>query len=187
MNAVLAKKYTPDDLLTMPDDGIAYELVNGDLVEKSVSFESDLIGGEVFSKLKAFTATNPVGRAIPETTYQCFADEPDRVRRPDASFIRTERMPSILPRGHCRIAPDMAAEVVSPNDVYEDVEARVREFFAAGTKLIWVVLPRQRTVRVFRTDGTITDVGPTGTLSGEDVIPGFSCPVADLFASVQSM
>jgi len=181
MNAAMAKSYTPEDLLRM--NGERYELVDGDLVEKGMSFRSDKIGGRIYYRMEQFCETQPIGRANPETSFQCFPDAPNRVRRPDASFISFDRLPADVAEtdGHCRIVPDLVAEVVSPNDLYSDVEEKVAEYKSAGVRLIWVVNPPARTVRIHRKDGTVTDVGPTATLSGEDVLPGFTCPVAALF------
>jgi Uma2 family endonuclease len=89
------------------------------------------------------------------------------------------------PRGHVKLAPDLAVEVVSPIELYEEVEARVNEYLAAGVKLVWVVSPGSRTVLVRRPDGTCHAVGAAGELSGEDVLPGFACKVAELFVSVR--
>lgn len=77
--------------------------------------------------------------------------------------------------------PDLIAEVVSPNDSYEDITARVADFKAVSVKLIWVISPETRTVLVRRADGSCAELDETGTLSGEDVLPGFACPVAELF------
>lgn len=104
------------------------------------------------------------------------------MRRADASFIHKDRLPLIEElQGHCPVAPDIAAEVVSPNDLYYEVEEKVEEYLDAGVKLVWVVNPPTRTVRVHRADGTVTDLGEEDELSGEDVLPGFRCRVRDLF------
>ena len=71
--------------------------------------------------------------------------------------------------------------MVSPNETYEEVEAKVAEYRSAGVKLIWVISPKSRTVVIRRLDGTCAELNEAGTLSGEDVLPGFACPVAELF------
>src|SRR5712691_9992647 len=163
MNAVMTKSYTPEDLLQM--NGERYELVDGDLVQKGMSFRSDKIGGRIYYRMEQFCETQPIGRANPETGFQCFPDAPNRVRRPDASFSSFDRLAADVedPEGHCRVAPDFLVEVVSPNDLYSDVEEKIDEYQSAGVRLIWVVNPPGRTVRIHRKDGTVTDVGPTGT------------------------
>lgn len=180
--STVAKRYTPEDLLTMPDDGRVYELVDGELAEKAMSTESDLIGGNVFHQLKLHADRSNAGLAAPEMYYQCFPHDPDLVRRPDASFIRRERLVGIRPHGHCRIVPDLAVEVVSPNDLFEDVREKVKEYLAAGVRLVWVISPRTRTIEVYRIDGTVSDIDEKGELSGEDVLPDFRCHGAAIFA-----
>ena len=72
-------------------------------------------------------------------------------------------------------------EVVSPNDLYGDVEAKVDEYLRVGIKLVWVVDPRTKAIRIHRANETIQDVGLKDELSGEDVVPGFRCAVQDVF------
>ena len=78
--------------------------------------------------------------------------------------------------------PDFAAEVVSPKDRSERVQQKIMDYKDAKVRLIWVISPETRTVLIRRLDGTCAEVGEAGELSGEDVIPGFTCKVADLFA-----
>jgi Uma2 family endonuclease len=175
--------YTADDLLRMPLCK-GYELVDGKLQELHVGAESSYIGGQLFALLLAYCRTKRLGWVFPpETSYQIFfPDRPNLVRKPDTSFVRLGRLPNErLPKGHIQLAPDLAAEVVSPNDLYYEVEEKVAEYRTAGVRLIWILVPPTRTVLVRRLDGTATEIGEGGELSGEDVVPGFTCRVADLF------
>lgn len=86
-----------------------------------------------------------------------------------------------LERGFLRIAPDLAVEVVSPNDTVYEVDEKVEELLAAGVRLVWVLNPETRIVEVHRLDGTVSKLHVADELSGEDVLPGFTCPVAELF------
>ena len=100
----------------------------------------------------------------------------------DASFIAAHRLTrDDLPTGHCEIVPDLAVEVISPNDLYSDVETKVDEYLQAGVRLVWVIDPGTESVRVHRLNGSVQDLSSRDPLSGEDVVPGFSCPVAKLF------
>lgn len=183
MNVVTTKtSFTPEDLLTLPD-GDQYELVDGRLVERNRGFRSGRIAGELFWLLKNHCKVNALGWVLPsDVGYQCFPDDPDRVRKPDVSFLRKERLPvEQEPEGHCRLAPDLVIEVVSPNDLFEEVTGKVEMFLSAGVLLVWVVDPDQRRVSVYRHDGTGTILRPEDELSGEDVLPGFRCRVGDLF------
>jgi Uma2 family endonuclease len=175
-------RYTPEDLLAMPD-GKNYELADGELVERNMGWESSWIGGRLHHFLSAYCEANRLGWVAPgDASYQCFPFPSDQVRRPDVSFISIHRLtPDHKPSGHCRIAPDLVVEVVSPNDLYLDVEAKVAEYLEAGVCLVWVVNPPTRSVRVHRKDGTLADLEASDELSGEDVVPGFRCQVAEIF------
>jgi Uma2 family endonuclease len=184
MSTVATKqRYTPEDLLTMPD-AVSYELVNGELVERNMGWKSSEIGVDVAFLLKAHCKAHGLGWVVgADASYQCYPDAPKKVRKPDVSFIRLDRMPAEeKPEGHCRIAPDLAVEVVSPNDLFYKVEDKVEEYLTAGVRLVWVVNPPTRTVHVYRADGTTTKLREADELSGEDVVPGFRCRVSELFA-----
>ena len=175
---------TPDDLLKMPD-GDRYELVDGHLVECDMGSRSSHVGGILFRMLGDYCAEHRLGWTYPaDCGYQCFADDPKRLRRPDASFIRLGRLPGEqTPDGFIRIAPDLVVEVLSPNDLAYETGRGVEDFLRAGTRLIWVVNPDTRTVLVYRGDGTIQGLREQDELSGEDTLPGFRCRVGDLFVS----
>ena len=181
--AAAPKRYTPQDLLTMPD-GDRYELVDGQLVERNMSFWSSYVAGEIYRLLSSHVRENQQGWVLPEgTSYQCFPDSPTKVRKPDDSFIRRERLTlaQATEEGHISIAPDLAVEVVSPNDTAYDIAVKVQELLAAGVRLIWVVIPADRRVEVHRLRGPGTILRENDELTGEDVLPGFRCRVGDLF------
>jgi Uma2 family endonuclease len=174
---------TPEDLLRMPD-GDRYELVDGQLVEHAMSTWSSYVAGKVYGRLDSFCQANPRGWVLPEgTSYQCFAGSPSKVRRADVSFIRGDRLSleQATGEGHLPIAPDLAVEVISPNDLAYDVDAKVEEFLQAGARMVWVVNPQTRTVEVHRPQTTGTILRENDDLDGEDVLPGFRCRIADLF------
>ena len=86
-----------------------------------------------------------------------------------------------LPKGHVRIPPDLAIEVVSPNDLASDLDEKVEDYQKAGVELVWVIQPESRTVSVYRSDGSVSRLHQDDELSGEEVIPGFRCQVRSLF------
>src|SRR5436190_19066510 len=123
MTAVVTReRHSPEDLLSMPD-GDRYELVHGELVERNMGTESSWIGGALFARLWNFNAGARLGHVLPaDTGYQCFDEDPARVRKPDASFIPLGRLPGErLPRGHARAVPALVVEVISPNDGFSEV------------------------------------------------------------------
>ena len=184
MGTIATKQhYTPEDLLAMPD-AVSYELVDGKLVERQSGWKSSCIGASVAVLLMTHCDAHGLGWVVgAAASYQCYPDAPNKVRKPDVSFVRLERMPpGEEPEGHCRIAPDLAVEVTSPNELYDAIENKVEEYLMAGVRLIWVVHPSTRTVRVHRADGTLALLWEADELSGEDVVPGFRCRVSELFA-----
>ena len=175
------KRYTPEDLLTMPD-GKLYELVDGRLVERKMSIWSSYVAGVIFDLLNSFCRENRLGWVFPEgTSFQCFPALPGRVRKPDVSFIRFQRLAlaQATTEGHCPVAPDLAIEVISPNDTAYEIDDKVREFLDAGGPLVWVVNPEQRTVEIHRASGPGAILRENDEISGEDVIPRFRCRVGD--------
>src|SRR5262249_41139751 len=145
MSVVADKTYTPEDLLSMADRK-NYELVDGHLVERNVSVLSSWVGGQVYFGLHAFLGEHFLGWAWPaDQGYECFADAAGKVRKADVSFIRKERLPEgLTSAGSLSIPPDLAIEVVSPNDLAYDVAAKVEEYLNAGVPLIWVIDPEVR-------------------------------------------
>jgi len=181
MTIAPGKTYTPEDLLSL-QDAVNYELVDGNLVERKMGSESSVIAGIIVTILSNFIRGKRMGYvAGADCSYQCFADAPDKVRKPDVSFVAAGRLPGDRPpKGHTKIPPDLAVEVISPNDLAYEIEDKVAEYLAAGVKLVWVVNPASRTVRV--------QSGPNGailrsddTITGADVLPGFECRVAEFF------
>ena len=172
----------PEDLLRMPE-GDRYELIDGIPREKPMGAESDEIASTLNTLLKNFVRQHRSGHVYgSQTGYRCFPGQPKRVRKPDTSFVAAGRLPNDkTPKGDIDIAPDLVVEVVSPNDSYEEMAIRVGDFKSAKVPLIWVVSPETRTVLVRRLDGTCAELDATGTLSGENVLPGFTCTVAELF------
>lgn len=183
MNSVaIETKYTPEDLLALPDEK-DYELVDGNLVERNVSALSSWVGGKFYRYLDVFVEANNLGTAWPaDVGFRCFPDDPGKVRKPDAAFIRRERFSTNdLAEGYVRIVPDLVVEVVSPNDLAVEVEEKVEEYLQAGVLLIWVVYPETRTVHIRRADGSIGHLRLEDELHGEAVLPGFRCALANFF------
>lgn len=176
-------RYTPADLLRLPD-GERYELIDGQLVERDMSLWSTYVAGRIYRLLSNHAPADQSGWVLPEgASYQCFPDDPTKVRRADVSFIRLERLPlaQATEEGHIPIAPDAAVEVMSPNDLAYDVDEKVEDYRRAGVSLVWVVNPKARTVVVHRRQGVGAVLYEEDELSGEDVLPGFRCRVGELF------
>ena len=103
-----------------------------------------------------------------------------KLRAPDVAFVARERVGVIRERGYAELAPDLLAEVLSPDDRPAEVLAKVADWLAAGTKIFWVVDPERREARVHRQDGSLSILGNDDSLDGEDVLPGLTCPLQDV-------
>jgi Uma2 family endonuclease len=186
MTIAETKTITPSDLLAMPD-AVDYELVDGQLVQRHTGSEASAVALAIDSLLRAFVKAHHLGHLFTtDCGYQCFPDSPGKVRKPDVSFVRTGRLPDERPpKGYIRIAPDLAVEVLSPGDTAEEVEEKAKEYLGAGVRLIWIVSPTTHSVRIIRPANS--PLGPSGaasekdTVSGEDVLPGFTARVAEFF------
>ena len=179
-------RITPEELLNLPDD-VSYELVDGKLVNRNSGMRSSRIAATIGGLIGMFLLDR-LGMVFgPDGSYQCFPDAPDKVRKPDISFIRFGRLPGDrAPRGHCPIPPDLAVEVISPGDLAYEVDQKVLEYLKAGVPLVWVVNPDTQTIRIHRPRsspaGSVSELTDTDTITGEEVLPGFSCPVKEFFA-----
>lgn len=175
---------TADDLLTMPD-GDDYELIEGRLVERMMGSRASYFGGNAFCLIAEYCDDHRLGWTFPARCgYQCFPEDPNCVRRPNASFMRFGKLPGeILPEGHCRIAPDLVVEVSSPNTLDYETGRKVEQYLRAGVRLVWIVNPEIRTVLVYRADGSIQGFRERNELDGEDVLPGFRGKVSALFTT----
>jgi len=173
---------TPAMLLEMPD-GVNYELVDGHLVERNVSGLSSLVALEVGRRLGNHLESigSPGWVFGTDLGYRCFADRPNKVRKPDVSYVPRDRVRlKELETGFLRIPPALAVEVVSPNDLAEDLQIKLKEYLAAGVRLVWIIYPRARSARAVGLDGVSAELGQDDSLDGRDVLPGFACRVGEL-------
>jgi Uma2 family endonuclease len=174
---------TPEELLAMPDGG-HFELIDGELTERNMSLLSSRVAVRLARRLDVHCEEHDLGWVVDaECGYACFPWKPGRIRRPDVSFIAAGRLPSLEERseGYVTIPPDLAVEVVSPNDRVGELDEKVDEYLRAGVRLVWVVRPAARAVQVFRGDRSESWLWAADELSGEDVLPGFRCTVDELF------
>ncbi len=181
--AIVESTITPEDLLKIRDRPMP-ELVDGQLVERPpMGMRSDAIASRLGRWIGNHVDSHDLGFVCgAQGSYQVFPDDPRKVRIPDVSFLKKERMPAgPLPEGHCRIVPDLVVEVISPNDQASDLNAKIEDFLNAGVPLIWIADPRTCTIQIFRADGSVERLRTGDSLDGENVLPGFRCEVARIF------
>ncbi|HEX8339900.1 MAG TPA: Uma2 family endonuclease [Tepidisphaeraceae bacterium] len=183
--AVAVPPPTQDAMATFlhpPEDG-KYELVDGLIVRLEVSNISSWIASEIARLLGNFIHGKSIGWVMTEADIVCFPwIKNPHGRRPDVAFFKLDRMP-VLTDGAATVAPNIVVEVVSPSDNVRYLEQKVAEYLRAGVERVWIVEASTRTVRVQRPDGSGNILPDSATLTGEDVLTGFSVAVADLFPS----
>lgn len=160
-----------------------YELLDGVLVRKPMVFEDSVL--EVRLALSVGNFVIPRNLGVLFLTNRPFRVAPGQVRLPDIAFVTRAKFRRRR-RGEAisRLVPDLAVEVLSRSNTKREMDRKLREFLAAGTRLVWHVDPRKRTVRVFTEPGRSTLLGAGDTLDGGDVLPGFTLPLRELFAEL---
>jgi Uma2 family endonuclease len=175
---------TAEELLALPTGmGRRYELVQGELKTMSpAGSRHGQIALRLGALLQQFVRSHGMGAVVGAETGFILRRNPDTVRAPDAAFIAQARIPSGgLPAEYFPGAPDLAIEVVSPSDGAAEIEHKVNEYLAAGTQQVWLVYPEDRTVYVCGTQEKALRLTVASHLDGGTVLPGFTCPVSELF------
>lgn len=173
---------TADELLRLPDLGRC-ELVRGRLVMMApAGFRHGRVAASLTAALEDFVSERGLGVVTAaETGFQIERD-PDTVRAPDVAFLRRERVPPEEPAGFFPGAPDLAVEVLSPDDRASEVNGKVQQWLEAGCGAVWVVDPQTRTVTVYSSPDRIEVLRSSDVLTGGSVLPGFAIPVEQIFS-----
>ncbi len=175
---------TAEELLRLPNEPVRHELIRGELITMTpAGFGHGALVLRIAGPLWQHVESNRLGLVLAAETGFRLESQPDTVRAPDVSFVRRERVPEgSLPTTFFAGAPDLAVEVLSPDDRVFEVEQKIADWLAAGAAAVWVVNPKTRTVTVHRPGAAIETLSVHDTLGGADVVPGFRLPVADVFA-----
>jgi Uma2 family endonuclease len=186
MTAAVAEKkvWTEAELQALPGDGYNHEVVNGELVmSPKNNFEHENICGRLYFALENFNRQHRLG-AVLGSSAGCWMKNRN-CRAPDISFIPKDRLTSLGFKFSTRKffpgAPDLAIEVLSPSNTRTEIDERLRDFFASGTQLVWVINPQDESVEVCHSFTQRSLLGPGGELDGEHLLPGFRIPLADVF------
>jgi Uma2 family endonuclease len=169
---------TDEELLKLPKDGYKRELVDGKIVMSPAGYRHGRVIIRLATRLAAFCGQHGLGDVLDSSTG--FRLPSRNLRVPDVSFVARGRVSEPPPEGFAELAPDLVVEVLSPGDSPRLILDKVGEYLGAGARLVWVIDPETRGAAVYRSLTDVKRVPPAGTLDGEDVLPGFSCPLADI-------
>jgi Uma2 family endonuclease len=181
--SIRAALITADDLLNMPDSGMRRELIQGELREMTpTGFEHGCVAGNFSGPLVGYVRDMKLGVVCVSEPGFILATDPDTVRAPDVAFVTRERVASLTNVvRYFPGAPDLAIEVISPNDAYSEVEEKVECWLEAGCRMVVVANPRNRTLKVYRSRAEISLLTIDDSFDGGEVVPGFSLPVRQIF------
>jgi Uma2 family endonuclease len=173
---------TAEELERRPEDDYRYELVEGRLIRMSpVGYQHGAVVARLMFLLMRHLESTHQGYVATEVGFK-LASTPDTVRAPDVSFVRSSRIPSPTPRGFFHGPPDIAFEVLSPDDRPADVRTKVDEYLSRGVRLVVVVDPDNQSVTCRRAGlAPVTGRTPEDVLDLDDLMPGFKCQLRDLF------
>jgi Uma2 family endonuclease len=156
-----------------------YEVVDGIMEEKMAGGKHGRTIMRLGARLQMHVEARNLGDIYsPDTTFQIGQNE----RLPDLAFVSVERIPEEgVPEGKWEIAPDLAIEVISPNDPWEKVNSKVAAYFAAGVREVWLVSLGQRTISIYNSPTQIRILKEDDELTSEELLPGFSCRLSEIF------
>ena len=183
MTLATEKLLTAADLLRLDSQGVRGELIQGILCQ---TMPTGLTHGEVVmnlgGELRRFTKPRRLGRIVGSDSGMLLERNPDTVREPDIAFISAQKLPlDVRLSGYFEGAPDLAVEVVSPSDSPQDVYHKARMWISFGVPLVWVVNLKTRTIEIHRPGQPLLTLSEDDTLDGGEILPGFTCPVRDIF------
>jgi len=177
-------------LVSEHEEGLAvqdeplYEIVNGQRVDlPPMSAYATWLASHLHGRLGSYVEAKGLGTPVAAMLFVLDAEH-DLCRRPDVAFVSTARWPldRVLPMtGDWEVVPDLAVEVISPNDVFKDVLAKVREYFHYGAQVVWVIAPEERQVYVYDAPTHVRILTGQDEVTGGEVVPGFRLPLRQLF------
>ena len=177
------KLLTADDLLRLDAEGVRGELIRGELSETMpAGHRHGKIVMNLGAELRNFVKPRKLGTLVASDSGVLLERDPDTVREPDIAFFSAEKIPldADIP-GYAESVPDLVVEVASPGDSRTAINDKALMWLRYGARLVWVVHPEARAVDIHREGRPVAALGENDALDGLDVLPGFSCPVRDVF------
>ena len=180
----LKKSFTAEELERLASNDRRMELVKGKVYEMAPA--GGRHGGAAMNAgtfLNVHVRLHGLGRVFAAETGFIVRRDPDTVRAPDSAFVSEGRLGmEEIPDGFVEVIPDLVVEVVSPGDSRREVLEKVQDWLQAGVRLVWVLYPATRTAVVYRSLSDVSNLAEGDSLDGEDVVPGFSCDLREVFA-----
>lgn len=167
-----------DELLRLPKNGSKYEVVDGELRVSPAGWLHERIIMRLASRMFAFAESERLGDVLGSNVLYVMPG--GNKRAPDVSFVASGRLDGAAGVAFPSLAPDIAVEILSPNDSPRQVGDMVGEYVQAGVRLVWVIDPQRREATVYRSLTDVRRIGGGDTLDGEDVLPGFHCLLSDV-------
>ena len=175
---------TAEELLRLDIPDKSTELVRGRLIVKEPpGTYHGIIQSNLHRLVASFVHANGLGVVCGQDTGFKIASNPDTVRAPDLAFLTRERSAPISRRGYAAVVPDLVAEILSPDDRPGEVLAKVADWLDAGVRLVWVIDADRRQALAHRSDGSVVSIDASGSLLGEDVLPGFQCTLSEVLST----
>lgn len=176
------KKWTAEDLLALAGDENRYELVRGELMMMAPAGpRHGKFAARLVLAIGNHVEAQDLGQVYTaEPGFQLEA-EPLTIRAPDVAFVQRSRIPEGEPAGFWPLAPDLVVEIISPSETARDIHEKVNDYLQAGTRLIWLVYPDNKTVMEYRAPDQARVLTANDDLEGEDVLTGFRYPLQQLF------
>jgi Uma2 family endonuclease len=172
-------RMTEEEFMRLPDDGRKYELVDGEVKEAPTGVRHDEIAMRIGVLLYPFTR----GRGALCSSQAGYRMRGGNIRSPDVSFTLRERLPGgRSPEGFGPFAPDLCIGIISPSEDREEMARKVREYFEAGAQQVWHLYPETQSAVIFTSPLETRPLSAGDQLDGGDLLPGFRCRVADLYA-----
>ncbi len=163
----------------LPDDGNLHELDEGELiVMPRPGPRHGMVQAAVAGALRDATRAARSGIVMTECGFRL---APDVVQAPDIALIREERRSQIAWDRYCEFGPDLAVEILSPDDNAGRLQRKINRYLAAGTSVVWVLDPDSITVTVYQKSGAFRTLTADDAIDIPELLPGFSIPVRALF------
>jgi len=176
------KLITGEELYAMGDIG-SCELIDGRIVEMTpAGGEHGYLELNIARELSIFVRRHKLGWVMTGEVGIFTRRNPDRVRGADVAFISTEQADNRPRAGFLELAPALVVEIISPSDRWTDINDKLEEYFAIGVPWVWLVEPKDETVRVYRSPTEMVKLGAEETITGEGILAEFRLPLAEIFA-----